>query len=105
MTLLAIALACTFVMQKEWQLVLIWGVMMGVGSALFLTVLSTQVANRWFVKRRGLAIGILTAATATGQLILLPVLATLVERYSWKSAITLIFVLSIIMIVIIVVKK
>jgi predicted MFS family arabinose efflux permease len=101
MTLLAIALACTFVMQKEWQLVLIWGVMMGIGSALFLTVLSTQVANRWFVKRRGLAIGILTAATATGQLILLPVLATLVDRYSWKSAITLIFVLSIIMIVII----
>ena len=101
MTLLAIALACTFVMQKEWQLVLIWGVMMGIGSALFLTVLSTQVANRWFEKRRGLAIGILTAATATGQLILLPVLATLVDRYSWKSAITLIFVLSLVMIVII----
>ena len=101
MTLLAIALACTFVMQKEWQLVLIWGVMMGIGSALFLTVLSTQVANRWFEKRRGLAIGLLTAATATGQLILLPVLATLVDRYSWKSAITLIFVLSLVMILII----
>ena len=97
MTLLAIALACTFVMQKEWQLVLIWGVMMGIGSALFLTVLSTQVANRWFVKRRGLAIGILTAATATGQLILLPVLATLVDHYSWKMAILLIFVLSILL--------
>ena len=101
MTLLSIALACTFVMQKEWQLMLIWGVMMGIGSGLFLTVLSTQVANRWFEKRRGLAIGILTAATATGQLILLPILATLVDRYSWQSAITLIFVLSIIMIVII----
>lgn len=101
MTLLAAALACTFIMQKEWQLVLIWGVMMGIGSSLFLTVLSTQVANRWFVKRRGLAIGILTAATATGQLILLPVLAKLVDHYSWKMAILLIFVLSICMIVLI----
>lgn len=101
MTLLAIALACTFFMQQEWQLILIWGVMMGIGSGLFLTVLSTQVANRWFVKRRGLAVGILTAATATGQLILLPVLAILIENYSWQTAILLIFCLSILMILII----
>lgn len=101
MTLLSIALACTFFMQKEWQLILIWGVMMGIGSGLFLTVLSTQVANRWFVKRRGLAVGILTAATATGQLILLPVLATLVDRFSWQAAIILIFILSVLMIIII----
>lgn len=101
MTLLSIALACTFIMQKEWQLILIWGVMMGIGSGLFLTVLSTQVANRWFVKRRGLTVGILTAATATGQLILLPVLAALVENYSWQTAIFLIFILSLLMLLII----
>ena len=101
MALLALGLACTFIMQNEWQLVLIWGVMMGIGSGLFLTVLSTQVANRWFDKRRGLAVGILTAATATGQLILLPVLASLVEHYSWKSAILLILALSIVMFVVI----
>ena len=101
MTFLSIALSCTFIMQKEWQLILIWGIMMGIGSGLFLTVLSTQVANRWFVKRRGLAVGILTAATATGQLILLPVLATLVENYSWQTAIFLIFILSLLMIILI----
>ncbi|OCS89162.1 MFS transporter [Caryophanon latum] len=101
MGLLTLSLAATFIMQHEWQLVIIWGVMMGTGSSLFLTVLSTQVANRWFVKRRGLAVGILTAATATGQLILLPVLAALVDRYSWYHAIVLIFVLSILMIVLI----
>ena len=101
MLLLTISLGVTFIMQHEWQLIVIWGIMMGTGSSLFLTVLSTQVANRWFVKRRGLAVGILTAATATGQLILLPVLAALVERYSWQHAIVLIFVLSIVMIVLI----
>lgn len=101
MGLLTAGLACTYVMQKEWQLVLIWGVMIGIGSGLFLTVLSTQVANRWFVKRRGLALGILTAATATGQLILLPVLATLVDKYSWEAAVGLIFVLGLVMLVVI----
>lgn len=93
MGLLVTGLGLTFVMQEEWQLILIWGVMIGVGSSLFLTVLSAQVANRWFVKNRGLAVGILTAATATGQLVLLPVLAIFIQEYSWRAAILLIFVL------------
>ena len=101
MALLAVGLASTYIMQREWQLVLIWGVVMGLGSGLFLTVLSTQIANRWFVKKRGLALGILTAATATGQLILLPILATLVEEVSWHAAILLIFVLSLLMLLLI----
>ncbi len=96
MTLLAIGLSLTFIMTKTWHLILIWGVMIGIGSGLFLTVLSTQVANRWFVKKRGLAVGILTAATATGQLVLLPVLATLIVRYNWSYAIGLILFLSIV---------
>lgn len=101
MTLLMLGLASTYVMQKEWHLLLIWGVMMGLGSGLFLSVLSAQVANRWFVKRRGLAVGILTAATATGQLVLLPVIATLVDKYSWHAAIALILVLSIVMLLVV----
>lgn len=101
MAILASGLALTFVMQTEWQLILIWGVMIGIGSGLFLTVLSTQVANRWFVKRRGLAVGILTAATATGQLVLLPVVAIFIQNYSWRAAILLIFSLSVVMFIII----
>lgn len=97
MALLTIGLSLTFVMKSEWQLIVIWGVLIGLGSGLFLTVLSTQVANRWFVKRRGLAVGILTAATATGQLVLLPVLAALINKYSWEAAVLLILVLSICM--------
>ena len=97
MALLVIGLSLTFVMKTEWQLMLIWGVMIGVGSGLFLTVLSAQIANRWFVKRRGLAVGILMAATATGQLVLLPVLAWLVSEYSWRMAILLIFSMGIFM--------
>lgn len=101
MAVLAAGLTLTFVMEQEWQLLLIWGVMIGLGSGLFLTVLSTQVANRWFVKRRGLALGILTAATATGQLVLLPVIAIFIRDYSWRTAIGLILSLSAIMLVVI----
>lgn len=97
MALLAVGLALTFVMTSAWQLIIIWGIIIGIGSGLFLTVLSTQIANRWFVKRRGLAVGILTAATATGQLVLLPILAALVENYTWRHAIGLILTLSVVM--------
>ncbi|MEH7332076.1 MFS transporter [Neobacillus drentensis] len=93
----------TFIMQQSWQLIIIWGIIIGLGSGLFLTVLSPYIANRWFEKRRGLAIGILTASTATGQLILLPILAVIIDQYSWRWAITLIIVLCVIMLVIILV--
>ncbi|WP_108670347.1 MFS transporter [Peribacillus acanthi] len=91
----------TFVMQSSWQLTIIWGIIIGLGSGLFLTVLSPYVANRWFHKKRGLAVGILTASTATGQLILLPVLAIIIDDYSWRWAIGLIMLLSAIMLFII----
>lgn len=99
-TLLA-GILLTFFMQEAWHLIIIWGIIIGLGSGLFLTVLSPYIANRWFEKRRGLAVGILTASTATGQLILLPVLAIVIENCSWRWAIGFIFLLSFIMLVII----
>ena len=93
----------TFFMTEAWQLIVIWGIIIGVGSGLFLTVLSPYVANQWFVKRRGLALGILTASTATGQLILLPVLAIIVEDYSWRWAMGLILILSLLTLLLILV--
>ncbi|WP_349409166.1 MFS transporter [Pseudalkalibacillus sp. SCS-8] len=101
MSTLLTGILLTYLMQDSWQLILIWGIIIGLGSGLFLTVLSPYVANRWFEKRRGLAVGILTASTATGQLILLPVLAVVIENYSWRWAVGLIFVLCSIMLVII----
>lgn len=101
MTTLLVGVLLTFFMVKPWQLVLIWGIIIGLGSGLFLTVLSPYIANKWFEKRRGLALGILTASTATGQLILLPLLAMIVETQSWKWAMGQILILSVIMLAII----
>ncbi|NEU31981.1 MFS transporter [bacterium LRH843] len=92
----------TLIMNQSWQLIIIWGIIIGLGASLFLTVVSPYVANHWFEKRRGLAVGILTASTATGQLILLPILATIIEHYSWRQAIGLIITLSIIMLIMII---
>lgn len=92
---------CTFVMNQSWQLIIIWGFIFGLGSSLFLTVVSPYVANHWFAKKRGLAVGILTSSTAAGQLILLPVLATLIDHYSWRVAISFIMIISFLMFVMI----
>ncbi|MFJ7735306.1 MFS transporter [Lysinibacillus sp. NPDC097287] len=101
MTTLLIGITLTLVMSQTWQFIIIWGIIIGLGSSLFLTVLSPYVANNWFEKRRGLAVGILTASTATGQLVLLPVLAIIIENYSWRWAIGLIMFLSSVMFIII----
>jgi MFS family permease len=70
----------------SWQLVLLWGVLVGLGTGSMALVFAAIVANRWFVRRRGLVMGVLTAASATGQLIFLPVLAWMSEGSGWRSA-------------------
>jgi MFS family permease len=70
----------------SWQLVLLWGVLIGLGTGSMALVFASIVATRWFVRRRGLVMGILTAASATGQLVFLPVLAWTAERWGWREA-------------------
>jgi len=73
-------------MSQFWHLVLLWGVMLGVGSGMTALVLTAVVSSRWFETRRGLVVGMLTAASATGQLVFLPVGAWMVERFGWRMA-------------------
>jgi sugar phosphate permease len=72
--------------REPWELVLTWGVIAGTGLGMLALVLAASVANRWFVERRGLVTGALTAATATGQLIFLPLLANIAEHFGWRHA-------------------
>jgi predicted MFS family arabinose efflux permease len=77
--------AATLVMTQPWHFVLSWGVLMGIGSGAISSVLAATVANRWFIKRRGLVTGALMAAGASGQLVFLPVLSRLAEHVSWQA--------------------
>ncbi|MEU6863016.1 MFS transporter [Streptomyces sp. NPDC046876] len=73
-------------MTAAWQLVLFWGVLVGLGSGSMALAFAATVTNRWFTARRGLVTGILTAAGASGQLIFLPLLSWLVEHHGWRPA-------------------
>jgi predicted MFS family arabinose efflux permease len=72
-------------MSTPWELFLTWGLLVGIGASAGAVGMSTAVANRWFVTHRGLAMGLLTAANAAGQLIFLPLLGRLSEDYGWRS--------------------
>ncbi|MEU9087062.1 MFS transporter [Streptomyces sp. NPDC048357] len=78
--------AATVWMTASWQLVLFWGVLVGLGSGSMALAFAATVTNRWFTARRGLVTGILTAAGASGQLIFLPLLSWLVEHQGWRPA-------------------
>jgi sugar phosphate permease len=86
LALLACSVALTTQMKTQWQLMLLWGVLVGAGTGVTAMVLAAVVANRWFEERRGLVLGALAAANATGQLVFLPVLARMVESTGWRSA-------------------
>ena len=70
----------------SWQLLLTWGLLIGIGTGSMAMVFAATIANRWFVAKRGLVMGILTAAGATGQLIFLPVMAYAVTQAGWRYA-------------------
>jgi sugar phosphate permease len=86
LALLCCAVALTTLMKSQWQLTLLWGVLVGSGTGVTAMVLAAVVANRWFEERRGVVLGALAAANATGQLVFLPVMARMVERSGWRSA-------------------
>jgi MFS family permease len=82
--LVALGSGLTVAMTAPWQLILLWGVVVGLGTGAMAGVLAATVATRWFVERRGLVVGALTAAGATGQLVFLPVLAALADGPGWR---------------------
>ena len=75
----------TMAIDSLWQLVALWGFVVGIGTGSMALVFAASIVNRWFIERKGLVIGALTAAAATGQLIFLPTLSSLAMEYGWKS--------------------
>ena len=86
LVLVALGSGLTVFVQAGWQLVLCWGVLIGLGTGSMALVFAATIANRWFVRRRGLVMGVLTAGGAAGQLVFLPLMAWLSEQYGWRAA-------------------
>jgi MFS family permease len=87
------ALLLSLGMTQVWHLVALWGVVIGLGTGMTALVLGATVATRWFTERRGLVVGVLTASTATGQLVFLPLLAKITDQYGWRVGLSLMCVL------------
>ena len=85
LSLLTVGVFLSMFMTQPWQLYLTWGLMVGVGASAGSIGLATAIANRWFATRRGMVVGIMTSASATGQLIFLPLLGAMAEWYGWQS--------------------
>jgi predicted MFS family arabinose efflux permease len=90
LSLIAGGLVASLWMSQVWHLIMLWGVVVGIGTGLTALVLGATVATRWFSHRRGLVVGLLTASSATGQLVVLPVLAALTEQFGWRASLLLI---------------
>ncbi|HEY1109986.1 MAG TPA: MFS transporter [Opitutaceae bacterium] len=88
MALLSGGYGLSTIATQYWQFVILWGFVVGAGSGMAAVVLGAAVANRWFTERRGLVMGILTASTATGQLVFLRALAT-ASTNDWRWAVWL----------------
>ncbi|MGO4119939.1 MFS transporter [Arthrobacter sp. YAF16] len=78
--------ALTVLVNQSWQILLTWGLLIGLGTGSMALVFAATVANTWFVKSRGLVIGILTAGSAAGQLVFLPFIAALAQSPGWRQA-------------------
>lgn len=86
LTIVGTGALLTVFMNKSWHLILLWGVVVGIGTGSMALVFAATIANRWFVQRRGLVMGILTAAAASGQLVFLPGLSKLAMNPGWRAS-------------------
>ena len=78
--------ALTVLVNQSWQILLTWGLLIGLGTGSMALVFAATIANTWFAKSRGLVIGILTAGSAAGQLVFLPFIAALAQNPGWRQA-------------------
>ena len=98
LTLVAAGAGLTLLMTSAWQLWFLWGVPIGVGTGAMALVFGAIVANRWFVRHRGLVTGLFSAASSTGQLIFLPVIAQLAHGPGWRWAAGLVAVFALLLV-------
>ena len=80
----ALGVVVTPAMSQPWQLILLWGVVVGLSTGFVGGFLAAYIAGRWFRAREGFVVGLLTAANAAGQLVFLPTMASLVTHFGWR---------------------
>lgn len=85
LVLLAAGTALSTLMHMPWHMMLSWGLLVGAGTGVAANTLGATIVSRWFEARRGFAMGLLTASAATGQMVFLPLMASMVGHFGWRS--------------------
>jgi predicted MFS family arabinose efflux permease len=93
---IGIGVALTTFMRESWQLILLWGLVVGCGAGAAANVLAATVATRWFTKSRGLVVGLLTSAAAAGQLVFLPAMAAITTTFGWRPMVLAVAVIAVV---------
>ncbi len=96
--LVAVGSGLTLLMTSPWQLWLLWGFAVGIGTGSLALVFGAMVANRWFVRHRGVVVGVFSAASSTGQLVFLPAIAHLAAGPGWRWAAALVSVFALLLV-------
>jgi sugar phosphate permease len=81
------ALVVSSLAREIWQLTIFFGLLSGLSSGLVASILGPTVANRWFIKDRGLVTGILGASVSAGQLIFFPLLTGVAVSAGWRTGV------------------
>ncbi|MGU3401095.1 MFS transporter [Brucellaceae bacterium D45D] len=90
LVLISSGLIGSIFMTEQWHMVALWGVIIGLGTGMTALVLGATVASRWFEKRRGLVVGLMTASNATGQLVFMPILASVSQSIGWRASLVVV---------------
>jgi MFS family permease len=90
-------LAGAILVQELWQLIFLWGVVLGIATGMTPS-LGPSVASRWFVSRRGLALGIVSNANAAGQVIFLPLLMAVIVSSGWRTSLLVVLAASVLLV-------
>jgi sugar phosphate permease len=93
------SLLATSLVREIWQLTVLFGLLSGLGTGLVASVLGPTVATRWFVKDRGLVVGVFGASTSAGQLLFFPLLTALSVTIGWRLGAVLLGVLALALLV------
>jgi MFS family permease len=89
-TVLALAAGLSTFITSPWELLLLWGIMVGLGTGSIGMVVGATIVSRWFEKNRGTMMGLLTASSATGQLIFLPLFGVVVAHDGWRTMVLIV---------------
>ena len=84
-SLTGLSLLLTSQTNSAWQLYITYGLLLSLGTAAMFAVVNSTV-SRWFVKKRGFALGIANSGGAVGVVILAPFTTYLISNFDWRIA-------------------